>query len=131
MPKRLAIATTLGTLLAAGGVAPSLARGQLPAAPPTALPTHSALPGDQLDRATLSVRPPEFTAAIPPPSNEGPDFVPLPPLAKPQPAGPTFGEEPPPSPWFSLHPSYIPPGAKSGSFQQSLLRATYLPRMGA
>jgi hypothetical protein len=125
--------TTTAALAAVLVVAPSIGRGQSPSSPPTALPLHSALPGDQVAPSATSpgrYGRTELTAALPPPSNNATDFVPLPPLATPQPGGPTLPTEPPPAPWFSLAPSYIPPGAKSGAFQQSLLRATYLPRLG-
>lgn len=119
----LMIATTIG--------ASSRSATAQPSEPPTALPLHSALPEDA--REGEFSRAPWLTASalLPPPSNNAPDFVPDPPFATPQPSGPTFGPEPVPAPFFSWKPTYVPPGAKSGPFQLSLFRATYLPRFGS
>lgn len=128
--------------------------------PPTAIPTHSAwredaAPGDaaffnlpsrydvrrdaqaiasRTPASLLGLAPVEVTprlVSLNPPAEAKQDLVPLPPYAVPQPSGPALIAEPPPSPLFSLRPTYVPPGAKSGIFQQTLGRATYLPRIGA
>lgn len=69
--------------------------------------------------------------AMVPPSTNQRDYVPDPAYAT-SPLGTTGVPlmPPPDVPWFSWRPSYIHPGAKSGSFQQSLFRTTYLPRLG-
>lgn len=128
--------------------------------PPTAIPTHSAWREDvaagdaaffnlpsrydaprdaqaiasRTPASLLGLAPVEVTPrliSLNPPAEGKQELVPLPPYAVPQPSGPTLLAEPPPAPLFSLRPTYIPPGAKSGIFQQSLGRATYLPRFGA
>lgn len=101
--------------------------------PPTMLPLHSAFgpkvdslsaPSNERDGRT------ELSAFLPPPSNDRGELRAEPPLGSLPPPGAAAIDEPPPAPWFSLTPTYIPPGAKSGSLQQALLRATYLPRLG-
>lgn len=131
------------------------------AGPPTAIPTHSAwredaTPGDasffnlpsrndvprdaqsiasRTRASLLGLAPIEVAPrliSLNPPAEAKQELVPVPAYATPQPSGPTLLAEPLPAPWFSLGPTYAPPpGAKSGSFQQSLGRATYLPRIGA
>jgi hypothetical protein len=126
----------LSLLLIAGGLAiglaPLVAAGQAPTAPPTALPVHSAIPSQEAATTGFSdPNVPKVASLLPPPSNSGPDIVPLPPLGLPQPSGPVWPPvDPEPAPLFSLKPTYIPKGAKSGSFQGALSRATYLPRFG-
>lgn len=123
-------------VVAAVGLSAEFGAAQSPSEPPTALPLHSALPEDARDYGQLPPSAPSSSrltasaALLPPPASDAPDFVPVPPLATPQPAGPTFGPEPPPAPWFSWTPTYVPPDAKSGMLQQALFRTTYLPRFG-
>jgi len=66
-----------------------------------------------------------------PPSTDQRDYVPNPPYAT-SPLGEAALPTSPPDdvPFFSLRPSFIPEGAKSGILQQNISRATYLPRMG-
>lgn len=85
---------------------------------PRALPLHSA-----------------STSLLPPPANDQPELLPAPLRDEPLRdslllAAPTWPEEPPPAPLFSWRPTHIPKDAKSGIFQQSLFRTTYLPRLG-
>lgn len=69
--------------------------------------------------------------AMVPPSTNQRDYVPNPSYAT-SPLGAPPAEFVPPQevPFFSWRPSYIPEGAKTGIFQQSLFRTTYLPRIG-
>lgn len=69
--------------------------------------------------------------AMVPPSTNQRDYVPNPSYAT-SPLGAPPAEFVPPQelPFFSWRPSHIPEGAKTGIFQQSLFRTTYLPRIG-
>ncbi|MCE9607835.1 MAG: hypothetical protein K8U03_23355 [Planctomycetia bacterium] len=82
--------------------------------------------------ATPRLFAPTFNVALAPPSVDQRDYVPNPPYA----TSPLTSPEiplmaPVETPLFSWRPSHIPEGAKTGIFQQSLFRTTYLPRIGA
>lgn len=118
-----------------------------PLAPPiVTLPPHATIPTFAATKAAETQRavtsnaesasaPGLFASttnvAMVPPSTSQRDYVPNPPYAT-SPLGAPPAEFVPPQeiPFFSWRPSYIPEGAKNGIFQQSLFRATYLPRIG-
>lgn len=112
---------TLGGLGAASSKSET-SRPITDAAARTASTNSSSTPG--LFASTTKV-------AMVPPSAAQRDYVPNPPYAT-SPLGEAALPTMPPDdvPFFSLRPSFIPEGAKSGAFQQSLSRATYLPRIG-
>lgn len=119
---RNVVATVLLTA-ASVTAAPPPKQAAPPAPPPAALPVHSALPED--------VKPadpaPRVSNILP--SADGPEFITVPPLGQPQTSAPIWPEEPQPAPPFSWRPTIVHKNAKSGSFQGSLSRATYLPRL--
>lgn len=108
---------------------PSAAPCQTLTSPPTVIATHSALPEDARPLAA----PATLSRLRLPPSGDAGSFEIAPTgYEPPTPLRQTeFGEMPPPAPPLSLRPTCVPQGAKSGILQQSLLRATYLPRFDA
>jgi hypothetical protein len=110
------------------------ARGEPFATLPMQLPLHSALSEDlPAEASTLRIVTPgadpsaPMTLAPATPGMFDPEFV----------VGPSFPSDifekawptPTPGPLFSLRPTYIPPDSRSGMFQGSLMRGTYIPRL--
>jgi hypothetical protein len=100
-----------------------------PSAPPSVLPIHSALPEDLRPQSTVLTSPAPPVTNVVLPSADGSEFITVPPFGQPQTSALIWPEEPPYAPPLSLRPSYVTPGAKQGSFQNALHRATYLPRL--
>jgi hypothetical protein len=123
----------LGTTSAKPQPSPPLSNAQLSnttisSAPAASVPAQNASTGA---RSTPGLFASSTNVAMVPPSAAQRDYVPNPPYAT-SPLGEGAMPTMPPEdvPFFSLRPSFIPEGAKSGAFQQSISRATYLPRMG-
>lgn len=119
-PTRIAALVLCWISLRCGGVATA----QGITTPPTAIATHSALPEDRrvfAEPATLS--------AIVPSAADAYGNVALAQYGYALDEPSLYEEMPPPAPWLSLRPSYLHRDSKSGSLQEALGRATYLPRL--